>query len=71
MKKLKSTVGLVGGEGVTLKDHSVFENGDMVIVIAAESLEEFFDQINDFKNNLEKSKKWMEEIKGMKENNFD
>lgn len=68
--KLKSTVGLVGSEGVTLKDHSVFKKGDLVIVIAAESFDEFYNQLNKFKNDLEKSKEWINEIQEIKAKNL-
>lgn len=71
MKKLKSTVGYVSPEGVTLKDHSVFNNGDLVVVISAQSVDEFFNSLNEFKINLEKSKKWLEEIKKLEKSNFD
>ncbi len=71
MKQSKSTVGYVSPEGVILKDHSVFNNGELVVVLSAQSVDEFFNSINEFKINLEKSKKWRDEIKKIKENNFD
>lgn len=70
MNKLKSTVGYVGSEGVMLEDHSTFEKGEIVIVISAESFDEFFSQLNEVKKELDKSKKWIEEIKNVEENNF-
>jgi hypothetical protein len=71
MKNLKSTVGYVGSEGVMLEDHSIFEKGEVVIVLSAESFDEFFNELNDVKKNLDKSKKWIDEIKEMKKNNLD
>lgn len=70
MNKLKSTVGYVGSEGVMLEDHSTFDKGEIVIVISVESFDEFFSQLNEVKKNLDKSKKWIEEIENVKENNF-
>ncbi len=64
--KVKSTVGFVGSEGVILKDHSDFKKGDLVIVIAEESFEDLFNKLTTFKKNLEKSKKWVDEIKDIK-----
>lgn len=69
MKNLKSTVGFVSPEGVILKDHSVFDKGDIVLVISAESFEELFKELSAVKEDLDKSKEWMEEIEKINENN--
>ena len=66
MKNLKSTIGFVGSEGVTLKDHSVFNNGEIVIVLSAESFDEFFKELTAVKEDLDKSKEWIDEIKKIK-----
>lgn len=68
MKKIKSTVGLVGSEGVMLKDDTIFKNGDLVIVISAENFEDFYKTLGEFKENLDKSKKWIDEVKKIKVN---
>lgn len=70
MNNLKSTVGFVSPEGVILKDHSVFENGDVVLVLSAESFEKFFNELKSVNESLEKSEHWIDEIKKIKENNF-
>ncbi len=63
MKSLKSTIGFVGKEGVMLKDHSNFKKGDVVIVISAESFDEFLKELKNIKEDLDDSKKWIDEIK--------
>ncbi len=68
MKKIKSTVGLVSSEGVMLKDDTIFKNGDLVIVISAESFDDFYKTLSEFKENIDKSKKWIDEVKKIKEN---
>ncbi len=70
MNNLKTTVGFVGPEGVTLKNHSLFDKGEVVIVISAESFDEFFNDLKSIKENLKKSEQWIDEIKKIKENNF-
>lgn len=65
MKNLKSTVGFLGDEGVILKDHSTFKKGDVVIVISAESFDEFLKDLKLVKAELDDSKKWINEIKEM------
>lgn len=67
MNNLKTTVGFVGTEGVMLKDHSLFDKGDVVIVISAESFDEFFNDLNSVIENLKKSEEWIDEIKKIKE----
>ena len=66
MKKINSTIGLVSSEGVILKEHSAFKKGEIVIVISAESFEDFFNELNEVKKDLEKSKEWINEIKKIK-----
>ncbi len=63
MSKLKSTVGFVGENGVVLKDHSVFDKGDIVIVISAENINELLGELMEIKGNIDMSKRWMDEIK--------
>ncbi|WP_424355797.1 hypothetical protein [Methanobacterium sp. MBAC-LM] len=63
MSKLKSTVGFVGENGVVLKDHSVFDKGDIVIVISAENINELLGELMEIKGNIDISKRWMDEIK--------
>ncbi len=63
MGKLKSTVGFVGENGVVLKDHSVFDKGDMVLLISAENIDEFLGEIVKIKENIDVSKRWMGEIR--------
>jgi hypothetical protein len=68
MNNLKSTVGFVGSEGVMLKDQSVFEKGEVVIVLSVDNFDEIFRELKAFKDDLEKSKEWIDEIKEIKEN---
>ena len=68
MNNLKSTVGFVGSEGVMLKDQSVFEKGEVVIVLSADNFDEIFRELIAFKDDLEKSKEWIDEINEIKEN---
>ena len=63
MKEFNLTVGYVGLDGVVLKDHSAFKKGDVVLVISAESFDDFFNELNEIKENLEKSKEWINNIK--------
>ena len=63
MKKLNLTVGYVGLDGVVLKEHSAFNKGDVVLVISAESFDDFFNELKEIKNELEKSKEWIDDIK--------
>ncbi len=63
MNKLKSTVGFVGENGVVLKDHSVFDKGDVVVLISAENIDEILDEIMKIKKDIDMSKRWMDEIK--------
>ena len=63
MSKLKSTVGFVGENGVVLKDHSVFDKGDIVVVISAENINELLGELMEIKGNIDMSKRWMDEIK--------
>ena len=67
MNNLKTTVGFVGPEGVMLKNHSLFDKGEVVIVISAESFDEFFNDLKSIKENLKKSEQWIDEIKKIKE----
>lgn len=66
MDKLKSTVGFVGENGVVLKDHSVFDKGDVVVLISAENIDDFLDEIMKIKENIDDSKRWIDEIKEIK-----
>ena len=63
MNKLKSTVGFVGENGVVLKDHSVFDKGDVVVLISAENINELLGELMKIKENIDLSKRWMGEIK--------
>ncbi|MEL7669093.1 hypothetical protein [Methanobacterium sp.] len=63
MNKLKSTVGFVGENGVVLKDHSVFDKGDIVVLISAENINELLGELMKIKENIDMSKRWMGEIK--------
>lgn len=63
MSKLKSTVGFVGENGVVLKDHSVFDKGDVVVLISAENINELLGELMEIKENIDMSKRWMDEIK--------
>ncbi len=63
MSKLKSTVGFVGENGVVLKDHSVFDKGDVVVLISAENIDDFLEEIMKIKENIDTSKRWINEIK--------
>jgi len=63
MGKLKTTVGFVGENGVVLKDHSVFDKGDVVVLISAENIDEILDEIMKIKKDIDMSKRWMDEIK--------
>ena len=62
MSKLKSTVGFVGENGVVLEDHSVFDKGDVVVLISAENINELLDEIMKIKENIDTSKRWINEI---------
>ena len=64
MNKLKSTVGFVGENGVVLKDHSVFDKGDVVVLISAENIDEILNEIMKIKEDIDVSKRWMDDIKG-------
>ena len=66
MSKLKSTVGFVGENGVVLEDHSVFDKGDVVVLISAENINEILEEIKKIKENIDMSKRWMDEIKEIK-----
>ena len=66
MGKLKSTVGFVGADGVILKDHSLFDKGEIVVVISAENINEFINKIAGIKEDIESSKRWIDEIKEIK-----
>jgi hypothetical protein len=70
MSKLKSTVGFVGGDGIILKDHSIFDKGEVVVVISAPNIDDFLKEIMEIKENIDTSKRWIDEIKEIKENNF-
>ncbi|OEC84461.1 MULTISPECIES: hypothetical protein [Methanobacterium] len=63
MGKLKSTVGFVGENGVVLKDHSVFDKGDVVVLISAENINELLGELMEIKENMDMSKRWIDEIK--------
>ena len=63
MNKLKSTVGFVGENGVVLKDHSVFDKGDVVVLISAENIDEILNEIMKIKENINMGKRWIDEIK--------
>lgn len=63
MSKLKSTVGFVGENGVVLKDHSVFDKGDVVVLISAENINELLGELMEIKKNIDMSKRWVDEIK--------
>ena len=64
MNKLMSTVGFVGENGVVLKDHSVFDKGDVVVLISAENIDEILNEIMKIKEDIDVSKRWMDDIKG-------
>lgn len=70
MDKLKNTIGLVGKEGIILKDHSTFKEGEVVIVISAENFNEILENMINIKENIESSKVWINEIKEMDPKNF-
>lgn len=70
MDKLKTTVGLVGRDGIILKDHSTFDNGEVVVVISVENFNEFIENMMEIKENIESSKVWINEIKEMDPKNF-
>ena len=63
MGKLRSTVGFVGEDRVVLKDHSVFEKGEVVVLISAENIDEFLNEILKIKENIDASKRWIDKIK--------
>jgi hypothetical protein len=63
MGKLRSTVGFVGEDGVVLKDHSVFEKGEVVVLISAENIDEFLNEVLKIKENIDASKRWIDKIK--------
>jgi hypothetical protein len=63
MGKLRSTVGFVGEGGVVLKDHSVFEKGEVVVLISAENIDEFLNEILKIKESIDASKRWIDKIK--------
>lgn len=63
MGKLRSTVGFVGEDGVVLKDHSVFEKGEVVVLISAENIDELLNEILKIKENIDASKRWIDKIK--------
>jgi len=63
MGKIRSTVGFVGEEGVILKDHSVFDKGDIVVVTSAKSIDELLNDIIRIKESIDASKRWINEIK--------
>jgi len=63
MSKLKSTVGFVGENGVVLKDHSVFDKGDVVVLISAENIDEILNELMKIKENINTGKRWINEIK--------
>jgi uncharacterized protein (DUF169 family) len=66
MSKLKSTVGFVGENGVVLKDHSVFDKGDVVVLISAENIDEILNELMKIKENINTGKRWINEIKEIK-----
>ncbi len=66
MDKLRSTVGFVGEGGVILKDHSVFDKGEVVVLISAENIDEFLEEILKIKESINSSKRWIDEIKEIK-----
>ena len=66
MKSLKSTIGFVGSEGVMLKDDSIFKKGEMVLVLSTKNFHDFFNQLNEIKKELDKSKDWIDEIEQIK-----
>lgn len=70
MDKLKTTVGLVGKEGIILKDHSTFNEGEVVVIISAENFNELLEDMMKIKENIESSKVWIDEIKYMDPKNF-
>lgn len=63
MSKLKSTVGFVGENGVVLKNHSVFDKGDVVVLISAENIDEILNELMKIKENINMGKRWINEIK--------
>lgn len=69
MNKLRSTVGFVGVDSVILKDHNAFKKGDVVLVISADIIDDFLNEIMEIKDNIDTSKGWIEEIKETKANN--
>lgn len=66
LSKLKSTVGLVGKDGVMLKDESLFDKGEMVVVLSVESFEYFLAELKTIEENVKKSREWINEIKKIK-----
>ncbi len=63
MSKLRSTVGCVGKECVVLKDNSVFKKGEIVVVLSSDDFNEFIDDIKKIIEDIDKSKRWINEIK--------
>jgi len=63
MGKSRATIGFVGEEGVILKDHSVFDKGEIVVVISAETVDELLNEIVELKESINASKRWIDEIK--------
>lgn len=70
MDKLKTTMGLVGKDGIILKDHSTFNEGEVVVVISAENFNKLLENMINIKENIESSKVWINEIKEMDPKNF-
>ncbi|MGF7119114.1 hypothetical protein [Methanobacterium oryzae] len=70
MEKLKTTMGLVGKDGIILKDHSTFNEGEVVVIISAENFNELLEDMMKIKENIESSKVWIDEIKDIDPKNF-
>ncbi len=63
MGKLRSTIGFVGEDGIMLRDHSVFDKGEVVVVVSTENIDEILNEILEIQGNIESSKRWIDEIK--------
>jgi len=66
MGKSRSTIGFVGEDGVILKDHSVFDKGEVVVVISTENIYEILNEMLEIQGNIESSKRWIDGIKEIK-----
>ena len=66
MNKLKSTIGSVGKDCVVLKDNSIFKKGEIVVVLSSDDVNEFLQMLIEIGEDIDTSKRWIEEIKKLK-----